>query len=90
METKYYLNEPCLMENYNAYEKYGLVGVCGYLQDEYGKLFKNVRWHVLSGITYPERNTALAQGTDDNVDPPCDDGRKCYKCGGNNLLPDFP
>ena len=25
------------MENYNTYAKYGPVGVCGYLQGEYGK-----------------------------------------------------
>ena len=35
METKYYLKESPLIENDNAYAKYGLVGVCGYLQDGY-------------------------------------------------------
>ena len=33
METKYYSKEPHLMENENDYEKYGPVGVCGYIQD---------------------------------------------------------
>ena len=36
LETKYYPKDPCMMENDNGNSKYGPVGVCGYLQDEYG------------------------------------------------------
>ena len=36
METKYYLKDPHLMENDNAYSKYAPVGVCGCLHYEYG------------------------------------------------------
>ena len=50
----------------------------------------NVRWLDLTDISVPEENTAPAHGTDDNGDPPCADGRKCYDCGGNHLIPEFP
>ena len=85
METNYYLKYPHLMDNGNANDKYGPVGVLGYLQVDYVKLFKNGRWPDLSDIPVPELNTVPAQGTHINGNPPRYDGRKCYECGGNNL-----
>ena len=76
------------MEKYNAYSKYGPLGVCGYLKDEYGKFFKNDRLPSLTNIPVPEGSTSPAQGKYDNGEPPRGDGRKCYTCGGNNLCPD--
>ena len=67
METNYYIKDPCLMKNDNAYGKYGPVGVCGYLQDEY-EFFKNVSWPDLSDIPLPEGNIAPVQSTYDNGD----------------------
>ena len=58
METNYYIKDPCLMKNYNAYGKYVPVGVCGYLQDEY-EFFKNFSWPDLSDIPIPEGNIMM-------------------------------
>ena len=69
METKCYLKYPCLVGHYNTYVKYGLVRVYGYLKDQYGKLFNNFHWHVLTNSPIPEGNTAPAQGTDNNGNP---------------------
>ena len=79
-----------MIENGNAYAKYGPVGVCGYLQDEYGKLLNNNSWPALAGITVPGGNTSPAQGTYDNDNPPRDDGKKLYKFGGNHLHYECP
>ena len=76
METEYYLKDPRLIENDNAYAKYAPVGVCGYFQDEYGFFFKNVRWTSITEFTVPEGNIAPAQGTDGNGNPPHDNGSK--------------
>ena len=38
------------------YSKYGPIGICGYLQDEYGRLFKNGRWPALTDVQQPEGN----------------------------------
>ena len=45
-------------------------------------------WKTFVPVT--EENTAPAQGTYDNSDYRHSDGRKCYKCGSNNLPPDCP
>ena len=54
--TTYYLKDPCLMENDNAYAKYVPVGVCGYLQDKYLIFFKNGRWPTLTKNNITEVN----------------------------------
>ena len=76
METNYYLRDHRLMENDNDNSKYGQVGDCGYLHNDYEKLFKNCRWPDITYISVPEVNTATEQGTDDNGYPTCNDGRK--------------
>ena len=86
----YNLKYPHLTENENNFAKYVQVRVCGYLQDNYGKLFKNGHWPPLTEITVTEGNTAHEQRTDNNGDPICANSHKCYKCGGNNIPPDCP
>ena len=74
-----------MLENDNAYAKYGPFGVCEYIEDDYVKLFKNGSWPDLTDIPVPEEKTAPAQWTDNNGNPPCANIRKCYECGGNNI-----
>ena len=76
------------MENDNDYTKYCPVGVCGYLKDEYGKLFKNGHWSDLTNIPWSLGITATSQRADNNGYPSLADGHKCYECGGNNLSPE--
>ena len=52
METKYDLKHLRLMENDNPFAKYGPVGFCGYLQDEYGIFFNNGCWPDLTEFTF--------------------------------------
>ena len=56
-----------MMKSENAYAKYGPVGVCGYLQDEY-EFFKNFSWPDLSDIPIPEGNIAPVKSKYDNGD----------------------
>ena len=64
--------------------------MCGNLQDEYGKLFRNGHWHTLTDIPVPEGDTSPAQVKYNNCDPPHADGQKCYVCSGTHILPDCP
>ena len=73
-ETNYYLKDPHMMKSENAYAKYGPVGVCGYLQDEYGFFFKNGLWTDFIDSTVLEGNTSPEKGAYDNSDHPCSDG----------------
>ena len=47
--------------------EYGPIGICGYLQDEYGKLFKNGRWPVLTDVQQPEGNNITLEQMDAHV-----------------------
>ena len=89
METNYYFKDPHLMKNGNDYAKYVPIGVCRYIQDEYGISFNIGRSPDLTDIPVSEGNTSPVQGADDNGDPPRDDGRKYYKCDVNHLLPNY-
>ena len=55
METEYFIKDPHLMENDNAYAKYVPVGFCRYLQYNY-KFFKNTIWPDLTDINFPKVN----------------------------------
>ena len=54
------------------------------------KMFKLGCWTDITNIPVTEGNTEPAKGKDNNGDLCRDDGWKCYKCGGNNLLSDCP
>ena len=43
MERRYYLNAPSLMKADTSYSDYGPIAICGFLQEEYSKLYKYVR-----------------------------------------------
>ena len=66
LETMYDLKEPRIKENNNSYTKYGSVGVCVYLQDKYGKCFKNSCWPALTKINFPVWNTSRAKEENNN------------------------
>lgn len=70
METKFYLKDPRLMEADAMYPTHGPVGCCGYIQDEYSKLFKHGRWPALTPVQVPEGNNS---GVIDNPLPPLKD-----------------
>ena len=58
MERRYALKNPTLCAADPNYVKYGLIGVCRYLQDEYSKLFKYGHWSALTDVQQSEGNNA--------------------------------
>ena len=55
METKYFLKDPKIMISNPLYSTHSLVGCCGYIRDDYSKLFKNGRLPpVLTNVQTPE------------------------------------
>ena len=70
LEREYALKDQSLMKADSRYEKYGPIGCCGFLQDEYGKLFGQKRWEAVTSIL-PQSNLTPA---------PNDDVRRCFEC----------
>ena len=91
METRYALKNPTLCAADPDCAKYGPIGICGYLQDKYGKLFKNGRWPALTDVQQPEGNNITPKtptpSPTTSGDEPLADGRTCYTCGGIHLRP---
>ena len=56
METRYALKNPTLCAADPDYAKYSPIEICGYLQDKYGKLFKNGCWPALTDVQQQEGN----------------------------------
>ena len=50
MEDKYALKDPALLKLDPLYSKYGPIGICGILQEEYSRLYKAKDWPALSSI----------------------------------------
>ena len=48
MEDKYALKDPALLRQDPLYPKYGPIGICGILQEEYSRLYKAKDWPALS------------------------------------------
>ena len=48
MEDKYALKDPTLLKQDPLYPKYGPIGICGILQEEYSWLYKAKDWPSLS------------------------------------------
>ena len=48
MEDKYALKDPALLRQDPLYPKYGSIGICGILQEEYSRLYKAKDWPALS------------------------------------------
>ena len=91
METRY---APSFCATDPDYSKYGSIGICGYLQDEYGKIFKNGCWPALTDVQQPEGNNTTPEtptpSPTTSGDQPRADGRTCYTCGEHHLRPDCP
>ena len=83
MEISYSLKDPHLMVLDPLYPKYSPVVCCGYIQDEYSKLFKNSIWLVLTNLKTPKG--CLTPKYTDNDFSMCTNGYVCYKCGDSNI-----
>ena len=81
LEDKYRLKDPRLLKEDDEYGEYGPIGICGILQEEYGRLFADKEWPALRP-TIPEGNLAPKfQDEEAKVKK-----RKCFYCGDDDHI----
>ena len=79
MEDKYMLKDPGLLNKDSLYSKYGHVAICGWLQDEYGRLYKTKDWPVLTSSLESNVTTVTT----------CSEKKKrCHEFGSKEYLRD--
>ena len=59
MEDKYMLKDPGLLKKDPLYSKYGPIAVCGILQEEYGRLYKEKDWPALTATLQSNNITTV-------------------------------
>ena len=70
LEREYVLKDQSLMRSDSRYEVFGPIGCCGFLQDEYEKVFSQKRWEAITSIL-PQGNLTLT--TNNGI-------RRCFEC----------
>ena len=63
LEHEYAINDQSLMRADSRYDVFGPIRCCGFLQDEYGKLFGQKRWEAVTSILH-QGNLTPASGDD--------------------------
>ena len=79
MESMYKIKNPMLLKADHLYSRYGPIGICGLLQDEYSKLFAEHEWPALAPI--------IPSNVEANAGKVIGDSKKkgaCFECGSTD------